>query len=269
MDADRSDTISLFKSALAAAMIGFASATALAPVAPPRKNDYLVDSLGPRGSAGEQEKISNLPFFSGKPSDLIESDLGGIGGLVRIYTPKLLLPDTRLITVHNVSSVFPVRSGLFHVVDFDNYKRILRKDEKILFGNNKTFSDILPIIENNSRAVVNQLIATCATELRDLPEPYADQLSDIQRALRQHGYFLVDVVQSELRQIRRELDIFKEQTADSMRVITETLDRNSEVISISKAIKGAPQRFLEEGVDEAIKSTATTFARLMMAALVG
>jgi len=252
------DSDSIIKNALLATMIGFGSSTGLVNVRNDFSTKYTLEYvLDPKNTAYDNH-VATLPFYSGRVSDILDTDLGGTGNLIKVYKPQLLLPQTNFITVHNATRIFPLRTGVFHVFDFEKHNHVLSRNSGILLPNNRLES-IIPIIQPNNQRVINGLISSCAEEVRRTNSLTPVQREALYQAMQDYRHVILDGVEDEFRLLRYEIDILRRELNETRRVLAQIPKEH--VFDIRKAIASTPQRYLESMVDEIINGAGKTFIK--------
>jgi hypothetical protein len=249
-------------------MMGFADATELRgrPLAR-RSSGSIEASFNPgepvfgRHTAQKEEQVI-LPFYTGNVTDITESDLDNTGTLIQVYSPKLFLPQVRLITVHNITSRFGLPSGLFNVYGFDDAERVLRPDDRILLPGKKRVEQILPVFETINEKRASHIVKTFADTLRTYPEAPRGEGERIYHAIRTEQRLLTEYVRLEFGTLHNELADLKRQLTSGQRALAETPERVAKAVDWKKIVTGSPQRIAEDAFDDLVKGAAVGFARM-------
>jgi len=134
-------------SILMAAMLGTADSTGLAGWSPPGGwRPEISEELVPEPEGGKKRDAARqviLPYYSGSLSGLGESDLGGTGDLVTLYSPKLFRPRTNHIVITETTRARRNPTGLLKTYDFSQQPSVLKPSDKVVLSGGRPIEAVM------------------------------------------------------------------------------------------------------------------------------
>ena len=254
---------------LFAIMLGFSESTRLAPGMELMQEPTEVLTL----DAAERDvrRFEDVPSYWGNPWTIADHELDGRGSLFRRYASRVLIPSTTDAKLSLLTSVVPLRSGMFEVFKAKGFDQKgsplpqhgLISNERIILPSTYLINDKTAILASDQKAT-KTIVTTITQEIAASAEAPKETIQAIHATFGLFAQQLSVLLHQEFAAIRADIAVLQQTQDEQLRAVLKTVDDLAHPNLIRTIFKETPKRAAENAIDAGVEEAAKKAAGLLV-----